>query len=151
MLNQRLSLIVFAFFLFCATPVVAQQQVITVGVYNNPPKLLLDDGELTGIHGDLLLEIAQQHNWRLVLKACQWQQCLQWLDEGEIDLLPDVAKTDFRSQRFRFHQEPALLSWSQIYADRQQQIASLSLSNSFFNNSNNLIWVSASFVTKKAW
>lgn len=125
MLNQRLSLIVFAFFLFCATLVVAQQQVITVGVYNNPPKLLLDDGELTGIHGDLLLEIAQQHNWRLVLKACQWQQCLQWLDEGEIDLLPDVAKTDFRSQRFRFHQEPALLSWSQIYADRQQQIASL--------------------------
>ena len=56
MLNQRLSLIAFAFFLFCATPVVAQQQVITVGVYNNPPKLLLDDGELTGIHGDLLLE-----------------------------------------------------------------------------------------------
>lgn len=124
MLNQRVWLLFVAYILCSAAPAVAEQ-VVRVGVYNNPPKLLLDNGELTGIHGDLLHEIARQHNWRVVPKPCQWQQCLQWLEDGTIDLLPDVAKTDERARRFQFHQEPALLSWSQIYAAREQQISSV--------------------------
>lgn len=89
---------------------------VRVGVYHNPPKLLLEGERISGIHGDLLNYIAEQNDWQLQPVVCQWQQCLQWLESGRIDLLPDVAANESRRQRFDFHEEPALLSWSQLYA-----------------------------------
>src|SRR5690606_6940402 len=46
---------------------------------------------------------------------CHWYQCLTLLEAGDLDLMPDVAISDQRSDRFDFHTTPALLSWSQIY------------------------------------
>jgi PAS domain S-box-containing protein len=37
------------------------------------------------------------------------------LEDGRIDLMPDVAYSDARAQRFDFHRVPALPSWSQVY------------------------------------
>ena len=125
MLSQRFWLFGAMWLVISPWLVQAQQSTVRVGVYDNPPKLMLKDGELSGIHGELLLEIAAQHDWQLAVQSCQWQQCLQWLEQGKIDLLPDVAKNDKRLQRFEFHQEPALLSWSQLYSARGQSIASL--------------------------
>ena len=94
----------------------AQTTSLKVGVYYNPPKVLMGiDGQPSGILGELLVEIAEEENWQLESVACQWQQCLQWLESGDIDLLPDVAWSAERTQRMHFHEEPALHSWSQIY------------------------------------
>lgn len=125
MFNQGLWLAIVIGFGCLVWPAKAQHTTVKVGVYHNPPKLFLAEDQITGIHGDLLREIAGHHNWALRYKSCQWQQCLQWLAQGKIDLLPDVAKTDNRQQRFFFHQEPALLSWSQLYAAQEETITSL--------------------------
>ncbi|MDH7943944.1 EAL domain-containing protein [Pseudohongiella sp. SYSU M77423] len=100
--------------------------VLRVGVYENPPKLFLDEqGRITGIHGDLLREIARAERWQLRPVPCQWSECLTLLERGEIDIMPDVAIDSDRQQRFDFHQQPALLSWSQIYESRGQGIVGL--------------------------
>lgn len=94
----------------------AQTLTLRVGVYDNPPKYQAgESGEPSGILGDLLQEMARQERWQLEPVPCTWSQCLDWLASGHIDLMPDVALTQERSQRFSFHQTPALLSWSQIY------------------------------------
>ena len=46
------------------------------------------------------------------------------LQNGRIDLMPDVAFTPERAQLFDFHATPALLSWSQIYARPEVSIRS---------------------------
>jgi len=103
----------------------SQSREVVVGVYHNPPKLFLADETISGIHGDLLTHIAQQHDWEITVRECHWSQCLEWLQDGQLDLLPDVADEPSRRQLFDFHQEPALLSWSQLYASAGQQISSL--------------------------
>ncbi|GGO76956.1 hypothetical protein GCM10011348_05390 [Marinobacterium nitratireducens] len=91
--------------------------VVRVGVYENAPKLMLGrDGRPSGILGDLLVEIAQREGWNLQPVPCRWQQCLEALERGTIDLMPDVAYSDQRALRFDFHRQPSLHSWSGLYA-----------------------------------
>ena len=102
-----------------------QVREVRMGVYQNEPKIFLNDRqEASGIFGDLAREIALQENWTLVPVACEWKACLEDLQNGRIDLMPDVAFTPERAQLFDFHATPALLSWSQIYARPEVQIRS---------------------------
>lgn len=94
----------------------AEPVALTVGVYENPPKIFLDaDRQPSGILGDLLMAMAEQEGWRIDVVPCLWESCLQALAAGDIDLMPDVALSPGRAQRFDFHEIPALLSWSQLY------------------------------------
>jgi|GEM_PF-381112 len=100
---------------------------LRVGVYHNPPKLFLeDDGTPSGIWGDLLHELARREGWQLSVVPCNWNDCLEQLAAGDIDLMPDVARTPTREQRFNFHETPALLSWSQLY-QRESEVLVASL------------------------
>ncbi|MBZ9611621.1 EAL domain-containing protein [Rheinheimera maricola] len=99
----------------CSRLVAAEREVV-VGVYQNAPKITADaDGQPSGILGDLLGEIARSQQWQLKPVQCDWAYCLQLLQAGEIDLLPDVAYTEQRALQLDFHETPALYSWSQLY------------------------------------
>lgn len=103
----------------------AQPQVIRVGVYENPPKVMFENGQISGIFGDLLQEMAQREGWQIESVTCEWNDCLQLLNEGAIDIMPDVALNQQRDDSFIFHQTPVLHSWSQLYGERSLQISSL--------------------------
>ncbi|MBD8533135.1 MULTISPECIES: EAL domain-containing protein [unclassified Massilia] len=107
-------------------PALASPAPLRVGVYPNAPKLFIDDGgKASGILVELLQEIASAEHWTLEFVACEWQACLQALETGRIDLLPDMAWSEERARRYAFHQVPALHSWSQIYTQRGNKIRSL--------------------------
>jgi diguanylate cyclase (GGDEF)-like protein/PAS domain S-box-containing protein len=109
-----------------ASQALAQPREVSVGVYANEPKIALgEDGQISGILGELLKEIARQENWRLTAVPCDWQQCLERTQSGEIDLLPDVAFNETRSLSLDFHQVPSLYSWSQLYSREGVQLASV--------------------------
>lgn len=110
-------LTVLLLFLAQATGTVqAAPRVVRVGVYENPPKLLAGpQGQPSGILGDLLGEMARLQGWTLEPVRCDWERCLRLMEDGDIDLMPDVAYSDARAQRFDFHRVPALPSWSQVY------------------------------------
>lgn len=100
-----------------AMPVSGSSATLRVGVYSSEPKLMLGaDGQLSGILGDILQDIADREGWRLQPVPCEWEDCLASLESGSIDLLPDVAITPDRARRFSFHQYPALYSWSQMFS-----------------------------------
>jgi diguanylate cyclase (GGDEF)-like protein/PAS domain S-box-containing protein len=97
-------------------PAVAESREVRVGVYENPPKLMLGaEGDVRGILGDLLDEIARREGWATRAVPCEWDACLEALRAGRIDLLPDVAITDERARRLDFHAVPALHSWSALF------------------------------------
>lgn len=99
---------------------------LRVGVYNNPPKIFFDDsGNAAGSFIALLQEIGRSEGWALRFQPCEWEQCLELLERGELDLMPDVARTPERENRFDFHDVAALSSWSQLYRKPTTKIESL--------------------------
>lgn len=91
-------------------------ELVRVGIYNNKPKVFIDEtGKPGGFWVDILGHIAKAENWHLEYTPCQWHQCLQFLEEGQLDLMMDVAHSEDRDRRFDFNQEVVLLSWSEVY------------------------------------
>lgn len=104
----------------------ASSDVVRVGVYQNSPKVGLDDeGRPEGIFIDLIEAIADREGWQLEYVPGTWQQGLDRLAGSGIDLMPDVALTAQRREDFAFHDEPALSSWHQVYAPTGNSIRSI--------------------------
>ena len=104
----------------------AQARDVRVGLYANEPKIFLDEaGQPAGILVELLQEMARQEGWTLHFVPCEWQGCLDALQAGSIDLMPDVAYSPERDEKFDFHHTPVLHSWSQLYRHRDVPIASV--------------------------
>lgn len=113
-----------AAFLFIG-PVHAQTRLINVGLYENPPKIFtMPDGKPSGIMVDILEAIARQEGWTIRYTSCEWHDCLQKLESGKLDLMPDVAFTEGRVEAFDFHSTPALHSWTQIFRNEHVSISS---------------------------
>jgi hypothetical protein len=115
---------------FCAwltsSSVLAAEQLVTVGVYDNPPKVFVSEaGQSEGIFIDIIEHIAQKEGWRLEYVSGSWAQGLDRLEQGDIDLMPDVAYTSERERNYSFHKVPVLSSWFQVYARRGSGIRSI--------------------------
>ncbi len=99
---------------------------IRVGAYENKPKVYLNDsGEVVGLFPDILRCIAQKERWRINWIPGTWSQCLKRLETGEIDLMPDVAYSEARAQKYDFTRETMLVNWAVIYTNTTQTIESL--------------------------
>ncbi|MEZ0395982.1 MAG: ATP-binding protein [Anaerolineales bacterium] len=104
----------------------AATRLVRVGVYQNEPKIFMDEnGQPAGLFIELLEKIAAAEGWTLEYVPCEWEACLQALESGQIDLMPDVAYSEERDRRFDFHQTPVLESWSRVYAAPQAGITGL--------------------------
>lgn len=102
-----------------------QTERIRVGVYENPPKVMFENGQISGIFGEVLLEIANREGWQIEPVTCEWNTCLEMLRTGQIDLMPDMALNQERDDQYIFHNTPILHSWSQLYGQRSLKISSL--------------------------
>lgn len=97
-----------------------------VGIYENSPKIFLDTNNTpAGFFVDILNEVAKRENWELKYIPCQWQECLLMLENGELDIMPDVAYSKEREKHFRFNQEVVLSNWSVVFSNKKSKIASI--------------------------
>ncbi len=128
-LKPRLSPRIFRLLLWlglicCVGAVQARE--VRVGVYSNEPKIFIDAaGKPAGILIDVLNLIAGKEGWQLVFVSCTWQKCLEALQAGQIDLMPDVAYSAQRDRLLSFHRTPALYSWAQVFSRKGVPIASV--------------------------
>lgn len=100
--------------------------VINVGVYDNEPKIFFDRNNIpSGIFVDILEEIKKSKDWKINYVPCQWNDCLNKLESGELDIMPDVAQTPERETKFLFCNEAVLPSWSVLYKRKNVKIDSI--------------------------
>lgn len=105
---------------------VSAAQTLRVGVYNNSPKInVTPEGKTEGIFHDVMQAIAGREGWTIQYVPGTFSEGLARLSAGEIDLMTDVALSSEREKLYRFHKEPVLASWNQIYARRDSGIRSL--------------------------
>lgn len=99
---------------------------VRVGLDNNPPlTFITDTGQASGLLPDLLTQIAKQEKWSLQFVPCQWQQCLEQLDAGTIDVLPVIAYTEQRAKKFHFANETVITNWGQVYQHPSSKLESI--------------------------
>jgi PAS domain S-box-containing protein len=89
---------------------------LTVGVYSNKPLVFQDEqGEFQGLSIDVLRTIAAAEEWDLKFVPGSWPECLQRLENGEIDLQVAIAFSSTRSQIFNFPKETLITNWGRLY------------------------------------
>ncbi len=92
---------------------------LRVGAYDNPPKISTDaSGDVSGFWPDLLNSIASAEGWQLQYVPGSWQESIDRLKAGEVDLMPDVAYTPDRARGMDFCEASVLLSWTRLYVRR---------------------------------
>lgn len=97
----------------------ASPRVVRVGIYDNEPKVILPSesgNEPSGIFVDLLEAVAADEGWELEYVPGTWEQGLERLESGRIDVMTDVAHSRDRDALYDFHNTPVLESWSYVYA-----------------------------------
>jgi serine phosphatase RsbU (regulator of sigma subunit)/ABC-type amino acid transport substrate-binding protein/anti-sigma regulatory factor (Ser/Thr protein kinase) len=99
---------------------------IRVGTYDNPPLIFRDaQGKAQGIYVDVLEHVARQEDWTLQYVEATWEQCLERLRRGEIDLLVAIADSEERTTLYDFSREPFIVNWAQVYVRPGSGIRSL--------------------------
>ncbi len=89
---------------------------VRVGVYQNSPGVFTDDrGEARGFYVDILAHVAEREGWMLKFVPGSWQQGLERLRAGTIDLLVAIAYTEERDRIYDYTRETALANWGQVY------------------------------------
>ncbi len=101
----------------------AEGRLVRVGVYQNHPKVFINDGGVPmGIFVDVLEEIARLERWELRYVPGTWSENLRRLREGEIEVLVDVADSADRVSEFRFSRGWVLESWIDVYTLEDRRI-----------------------------
>ena len=107
-------ILIFSFLI--GTPVFGVAAEIRIGIDNNPPLTFVDDmGKVEGLFPDLFQQIAKEKNWSIKYVPCKWQQCLDALATGDIDILPAIAYTEQRALKYNFATQTVVSSWGQVY------------------------------------
>lgn len=100
--------------------------IVRVGIYENQPKIFTDDaGKPAGFWPDIIGYIASQEGWTLEYRHGTWTECLEMLENNEIDIMPDVAYTEERNDKYAFSHETVYISWSRVYTRKGVDINSV--------------------------
>ncbi|MDP8227083.1 MAG: PAS domain S-box protein [Candidatus Celaenobacter polaris] len=124
---KKIIVLIIFLIIFSAFSLAAHEKLdLKIGTYENPPKIFTDkNGEISGFWADITKYIAQQENWEIEWIHGSWNQCLQRLENNEIDIMVDVGLTPSRQERFAFSNETVHLSWTRIYKKRGSDIQTI--------------------------
>ncbi len=118
--------IFFTIIILLTTILADETKELRVGIYENPPKIFLDvNNKPSGFFIDILNEIASKEKWHLKYVKCEWRECLLMLENGALDIMPDVAYSKEREKRFKFNKEIILSNWSVAFTDKKNEISSI--------------------------
>lgn len=99
---------------------------VKVGVYQNEPLIFVDsDGTSKGLFADILEYIASKEKWTIEYLSGSFQQGLERLKSGEIDILCTIAYSKERDSWFDFTNENLLTNWGQIYTKKKSDIRTI--------------------------
>jgi signal transduction histidine kinase len=124
-MNSRIkrSCLLFLVLFGCASGVIANSaqsgaipRELLVGIYDNPPQVFWDENNRpAGIYMDFLRDVAEREFWKLRFKAGTFSELSHLLEQGEIDLLPSMALSYERLQRFDFGRVPVMENWGVLH------------------------------------
>src|SRR5690554_803008 len=102
------------------------EHVLTVGVYNNSPKVTQAQSHIPqGIFIDVLDYIDEHTHLTFKYVEGTWSELYTKLQNNEIDILPDMSYSEHRDSLFLFSKIPVLESWLEIFSLYNQRFYSV--------------------------
>ena len=94
-----------------------QPQTIRVGSFEDTFNYVDQNGVRRGYGYELMQALAGYTGWEFEYVKCDWSNCFDKLENGEIDIIGDISYTDERAQKMLFSAEPMGEEKYILYAD----------------------------------
>ena len=94
-----------------------QSQIIRIGSFEDTFDYIDENGVRRGYGYELLQALAGYTGWEFEYVKCDWSNCFDKLENGEIDVMGDISYTDERAQRMLFSDEAMGEEKYILYAD----------------------------------
>ena len=94
-----------------------QSQIVRIGSFEDTFDYIDKNGVRRGYGYKLLQALAGYTGWKFEYVKCDWFNCFDKLENGEIDIMGDISYTDEREQRMLFSDEAMGEEKYILYAD----------------------------------
>ena len=94
-----------------------QPQTIRVGSFEDTFNYVDKNGVRRGYGYELMQALSGYIGWKFEYVKCDWSNCFDKLENGEIDIMGDISYTDERAQKMLFSDEPMCEEKYILYAD----------------------------------
>ena len=94
-----------------------EQKIIRVGSFEDTFNYADNNGVRRGYGYELMQALAGYTGWEFEYVKCDWSNCFDKLENGEIDVMGDISYTDERAQKMLFSDEPMGEENYILYAD----------------------------------
>lgn len=117
MIKYTISALSILLVLLSCVPVFASEpRVVRVGASDYYPAIFKDnDGTIKGYYVDALADIAERENIRFEYVYGTWNEGLERIKSGEVDLLTSVAFTPERTKFLDYAKVPLQKVWGELY------------------------------------
>ena len=94
-----------------------EQKIIRVGSFEDTFDYVDKNGVRRGYGYELMQALAGYTGWKFEYVKCDWSNCFDKLENGEIDVMGDISYTDERAEKMLFSEEPMGEEKYILYAD----------------------------------
>ena len=94
-----------------------EQKIIRVGSFEDTFNYADKNGIRRGYGYELMQALAGYTGWKFEYVKCDWSNCFDKLENGEIDIMGDISYTDELAQKMLFSDEPMGEERYILYAD----------------------------------
>ena len=94
-----------------------EHKVIRVGSFEDTFNYVDENGVRRGFGYELMQALAGYAGWKFEYVKCDWSDCFDKLENGEIDVIGDISYTEERAQEMLFSEEPMGEEKYILYAD----------------------------------
>ena len=105
----------------------APAKVVRVGSFEDTFNYVNEKGARKGYGYELLETLSGYTGWQFEYVTCDWSDCFEKLENGEIDIMGDISYTEDRAEEMLFSDEPMGEEKYYLYADLSR--ADISASN----------------------
>ena len=82
------------------------EKTIRVGSFEDTFNYVDEHGVRRGYGYELMQALAGYMGWKFEYVKCDWSNCFEKLENGEIDIMGDISYTDDRAEKMLFSEEP---------------------------------------------
>ena len=93
------------------------KKVIRIGSFEDTFDYVDQNGVRRGYGYELMQALAGYTGWKFEYVKCDWSNCFDKLENGEIDIMGDISYTDERAQKMLFSDDPMGEEKYILYAD----------------------------------
>ena len=95
----------------------APVKIVRVGSFEDTFNYVNEKGARKGYGYELLATLSGYTGWQFEYVTCDWSDCFEKLENGEIDIMGDISYTEDRAEEMLFSDEPMGEEKYYLYAD----------------------------------